>query len=173
MPEYYTFWDLHVAIQDAMGWLDYHLHEFYMTHPVTGEKVIIGVPDEEDELFDRETLPDDREKISDWFSMENRKADYTYDFGDNWTHSIVLEDILPQDRDRDYPLCIAGKRACPPEDCGGTGGYELFLEAISNPRHERHKELLEWAGGKFDPEQFDPREVHFDDPDERRKLAFE
>ncbi len=114
VPEYYTFWDLHVAIQDAMGWLDYHLHEFYMTHPVTSEKVIIGVPDEEDELFERETLPDDREKISDWFSMENRKADYTYDFGDNWTHSIVLKDILPRDRDRDYPLCIAGKRACPP-----------------------------------------------------------
>jgi len=64
------------------------------------------------------------------------------------------------------------KRACPPEDCGGIWGYEEFLEAINNPDHEEHEEMLEWVGGEFDPEHFDVNEVSFDDPDKRRKFAF-
>jgi len=173
VPETYTFWDLHVAIQDAMGWEDYHLHEFEIRHPSTGEKVRIGTPHEEDEFFGREVISEHEQKISDWFSMENSVAEYTYDFGDNWEHEIRLEEILPRDRGVEYPVCIAGERACPPEDCGGVWGYEEFLEAIRNPEHEEHEEMLEWIGGEFDPEHFDPREVSFDDPDERRKFAFE
>jgi hypothetical protein len=69
-------------------------------------------------------------------------------------------------------VCISGKRACPPEDCGGAWGYARFLEAIRNPEDEEHEEMLEWIGGDFDPEYFDPEEVIFDDPDERRKFAF-
>ena len=104
--------------------------------------------------------------------MENRIANYTYDFGDNWEHKIPLEKILPRDKNIEYPACIAGKRACPPEDCGGIWGYEEFLEAINNPDHEEHEEMLEWVGGEFDPEHFDVSEVSFDDPDKRRKFAF-
>ncbi|MGB7061838.1 MAG: plasmid pRiA4b ORF-3 family protein [Candidatus Zixiibacteriota bacterium] len=171
VPRTYTFWDLHVAIQDAMDWQDYHLHEFEMVNPATGMKVLIGMPDEEFDL-DREILPEWKQKIADWFSMENSSADYTYDFGDNWKHSVKLEKILPRDKNTDYPMCIAGKRACPPEDCGGVWGYEEFLEIIRNPNHEEHKRMLEWIGGEFDPEHFDVKEIDFDDPDVRRKIAF-
>ncbi len=169
VPETYSFWDLHVAIQDAMGWLDYHLHEFEMVGLSTGLSVNIGLPDEE---FDREVLPGWRQKIADYFSLENRSADYTYDFGDGWKHKIQLEKILTREKDIIYPICINGKRACPPEDCGGIWGYEDFLEIIRDPNHEEHERMLEWIGGEFDPEHFDPQKIIFDDPDKRRKIAF-
>jgi len=88
VPETYTFWDLHVAIQDAMGWIDYHLHEFELENPSTGLTVNIGSPNED---FGEEVLPDGGQKIADYFSMENRAADYVYDFGDNWEHKIQLK----------------------------------------------------------------------------------
>ena len=169
VPETYTFWDLHVAIQDAMGWSDYHLHEFEIFNSSSGLKVNIGIPDED---FGGEIFPGWEQKIADYFSMENRSADYTYDFGDNWEHTVELEKILPRENNVNYPRCIDGKRACPPEDCGGIWGYEDFLEIIRNPNHEEHEEMLEWVGGEFGPEHFDVREVHFDDPDRRRKTAF-
>jgi hypothetical protein len=172
VPETYTFWDLHVAIQDVMGWLDYHLHEFEIIHPATGMKVNIGIPDEDFDL-DTEILPGWKQKIADYFSIENPKAKYTYDFGDNWRHEIKLEKMLPRENGVKYPLCIDGKRACPPEDCGGTWGYENFLKIIMDPRHERYEEMLEWVGGEFDPEHFDAREVHFDNPKKRLKLVLE
>jgi hypothetical protein len=127
VPETYTFWDLHVAIQDAMGWIDYHLHEFEMINPATGLAVNIGTP-VPGEDFDREVLPDWKQNIADYFSMENRTADYVYDFGDNWEHKIQLEKILPREKGVNYPICIKGKRACPPEDCGGIWGYAELLE---------------------------------------------
>ena len=104
--------------------------------------------------------------------MDNRRADYTYDFGDNWKHQIELEEILPRDKNIKYPICIDGKRACPPEDCGGVWGYEDFLRILNDPADERHEEMLEWIGGEFDPEHFDAKEVIFDNPDKRRKMAF-
>jgi len=104
--------------------------------------------------------------------MKNNTADYRYDFGDNWEHTIVLEKILPRKAGIKYPVCIAGERACPPEDCGGTDGYFDFLEAIKNPFHERHKEMLCWVGGKFDPDLFDPAKVKFDNPAKRFKIVF-
>ncbi|MFQ5887635.1 MAG: plasmid pRiA4b ORF-3 family protein [Candidatus Hydrothermarchaeales archaeon] len=169
VPETYTFWDLHVAIQDAMGWVDYHLHEFEIVDPSTGLMVDIGPPD--DEGF-HEVLPGWKQKIADYFSMKNRSADYVYDFGDNWEHKIQLEKILPREKNINYPICIKGKRACPPEDCGGVWGYDELLEIIGNPDNEQYKEMMEWVGGEFDPEEFDPKEVSFDDPDKRHKNAF-
>ena len=171
VPEIYTFWDLHVAIQDAMGWDDYHFHEFEMVEPSTGLRENIGIP-APDEVFGREVLPGWGEKIADFFSMANRTASYVYDFGDSWEHKIQLEKILPRDKDIKYPICIKGKRACPPEDCGGIWGYAELLEIINNPEHEEYEEMMEWLGGKFDPEHFDTVEVGFDDPDKRRKFAF-
>lgn len=169
VPETYSFWDLHVAIQDVMGWTDTHLHEFEVFHPSTGEKTWIGTPNEENEVFGIEIIPEEKQKIIDWFSMNNYIAKYNYDFGDDWRHTILLEKILPRDKNTKYPICLAGKRACPPEDCGGAWGYEYLLEAIKDPKHERHEEMLEWVGGQFDPEYFDINEVVFDDPDERLK----
>lgn len=171
VPETYTFWDLHVAIQDSMGWFDYHLHQFNMLNPSTGLKVEIGIPDKEFD-WDIVILPELNQKIADYFSMENQKADYVYDFGDNWEHKVQLEKILPGEKNINYPICIEGKRACPPEDCGGVWGYEEFLEAIKDPENPEHNEMMEWIGGEFDSEYFDVNEVVFNDPDKRRKIAF-
>jgi hypothetical protein len=169
IPEPYTFWDFHVAIQDAMGWLDCHLHEFRMINPSTGSEVDIGIPYED---FEKEIFIDWEEKIADYFTMKNRSAYYVYDFGDSWEHDIQLEKILPRE-DIEYPVCIEGRRACPPDDCGGVSGYEKFLKIIADPSHEEYEEMLEWVGEAFDPEYFDPKEVVFDDPDERYEIAFE
>jgi hypothetical protein len=166
VPGNYTFFDLHVAIQDAMGWQDYHLHSFTITDPRSGEDVELGMPD--DDLFG-ETLPGWEHRISDYFTLENKKAEYVYDFGDDWTHKVVLEKILPAEPGVEYPICTAGKRACPPEDVGGIYGYMDFLDVINNPNDEQYKDMLQWAGGKFDPEHFNPKEVKFREP----KEAFE
>ncbi|WP_232624501.1 plasmid pRiA4b ORF-3 family protein [Paraburkholderia ginsengisoli] len=78
-----------------------------------------------------------------------------YDFGDNWQHRVKVEKILPPDSDLRSPICLAGRNACPPEDVGGGPGYIEFLEAITDPSHEDHEQLLEWCGGSFDPDAFD------------------
>lgn len=173
VPHTYTFWDLHVAIQDAMGWTDSHLHEFQMRLGAGERELRIGLPDDDDDrIYDYQVLPGWEVPIARLFTLVSRSAAYIYDFGDYWRHSIKLERILPRDSGISYPACIGGKRACPPEDCGGSWGYETFLEAISDPAHERHYEMLEWVGGEFDPAAFVPEEVDFDDPDERWELAF-
>lgn len=160
VPETYTFWDLHVAIQDAMGWKDYHMHEFQITDPSFGERIRIETPEWE-------------KKIADWLNIETSTANYIYDFGDFWEHKVKLEKIIPREKGVNYPICIKGKRACPPEDCGGVWGYEELLEIIKDPDHEEYEEMIEWVGEDFDPEHFDPKEVVFDDPDRRREDAFE
>ena len=172
VPETFSFWDLHVAIQDVMGWLDYHLHQFSIVNPSSGMKVEIGIPDDEFDIEgDIEILPGWKEKISAYFSLDNTRADYIYDFGDHWEHALKLEKMVPREKDILYPICINGERSCPPEDCGGQWGYKDFLENIMDPNHEQYHEMLEWVGGEFDPEHFDIKEVIFDNPDERKKIA--
>ena len=119
------------------------------------------------QLFICRTLEYSEAEIADFFTLANSKAEYTYDVGDNWRHIVLLEDILPRRRRVDYPWCVEGERACPPEDCGGAHGYEDFLNIIMDPGHEEHNSMLEWAGGEFHPEHFDCSEVFFDDPAER------
>jgi hypothetical protein len=91
---------------------------------------------------------------------ENYKFDYVYDFGDSWDHDILVEKILPIESGVKYPLCIKGKRACPPEDIGGIWGYDSFLEAMSDPNHREHNSYFEWWGGDFDPEEFSIEEIN-------------
>jgi len=170
VPETYTFWDLHVAIQDVMEWSDCHLHQFRIIDPRISAKVDIGIPDEEDDYY--EILPGWKQKIADYFSPYNKTAYYIYDFGNNWEHSILFEKILPREDGLLYPVCIDGQRACPPEDCGGPTGYEEFLEIIMDPRHERYEEMLEWAGD-FEPEYFKKDDVVFDDPAKRFKSLWD
>jgi hypothetical protein len=171
--ETYTFWDLHVAIQDAMGWQDYHLHEFNIINPATNTNAIIGIPDEDDDFYKRVTLPGWEQHICDFFSMSNSKAKYEYDFGDCWEHDITLETILPKDPQSKYPQCLDGARSCPPEDCGGYPGYAQLLKILKNPRHPEFKELKTWVGDLFQPEKFDATRVRFENPTKRWKLAFE
>ena len=172
VPETYTFWDLHVAIQDAMGWDDYHLHEFTLLSPKTGRKVKIGIPSDEDADFGWEVLAEWNQKIAHYFSSENSKADYVYDFGDGWEHSIKLEKILPRETGVAYPRCIDGRGACPPEDCGGADGYQELLEAFNSPDPEQHQDAVIWLGEDFDPHYFEPNDVEFEDSDQRFKIAF-
>ena len=170
VPSTYSFWDLHVAIQDAMGWTDCHLHSFEFGLRTKGIRESIGIPDpdfpDEDDMLPGWKIP-----IAKLFSMSNPSADYIYDFGDDWEHKVVLESILPRDGSVQYPRCIAGKRACPPEDCGGVWGYEELLEIQADPSHERHEEIMEWLGDPIDPESFNHAEVDFDDPAERRRMS--
>ena len=175
VPETYSFWDLHVAIQDAMGWLDYHLHEFRLLDRTQKELVSIGIPIDEE--------PDDRPLMKSWEvplsryfargSWDAPLAMYAYNFGDDWQHVLVHEGMEPAELSQPYPLCISGARRCPPEDCGGIHGYAEFLRAIANRRHPEHRSMLEWVGGTYDPDAFDPREVVFDNPRQRWKKAFE
>ena len=81
---------------------------------------------------------------------------YEYDFGDSWEHEVLFEGCAEAEPDREYPVCVAGKRACPPEDVGGVWGYADFLEAIGNKKNPQHDEMLEWVGDDFDPDKFDP-----------------
>lgn len=173
VPERYSFWDLHVAIQDAMGWLDYHLHEFRLLDPAE-RMVSIGIPTEDDPE-DRPVVPGWTEPLSRYFDRrrwESPPAMYAYDFGDNWQHVLVHEGFESPDDDRSYPRCVGGEGRCPPEDCGGVHGYAEFLQVIADPEHEEHEATLQWAGGHFDPEAFDPTAVKFDNPKKRWKKAF-
>jgi hypothetical protein len=173
VPKTYTFWELHVAIQDAMGWYDYHLHQFEAINPKTGESDIIGIPDQEG-IDDILTLPSWKIHISSYFSFLNKQAQYLYDFGDHWDHTVLLEKILPEEEfGKEYPLCVAGERACPPEDCGSIRGYEKLLDIIERPQHAEYKSTMEWLAKNFDPEEFKLEDVCFDDPKERWIRAFQ
>lgn len=175
VPGTYSFWDLHVAIQDAIGWQDYHLHEFRIAHPERGTLDRLGIPDREfpDE---RPCLPDWEVPLTDYFNWETLAtappALYVYDFGDDWHHSVTFEDLLPAGAGR-HPRCVAGARAGPPEDCGGIHGFEEFLEIIRDPQHPDHAERLAWAGRGYDPAAFEPAQVAFDNPKQRWKRAFQ
>jgi len=99
-------------------------------------------------------------KISDLLKKEKEKIVYGYDFGDNWEHDIILEKILPIDNNIKYPICLTGKRNCPPEDCGGVWGYSDMLEVLKDPNHEEYESYIAWLGGKFDPEFFDKNKIN-------------
>ncbi|HYC54061.1 MAG TPA: hypothetical protein VEL28_03895 [Candidatus Binatia bacterium] len=171
VPEHYTFWDLHVAIQDAMGWLDYHLHEFAIVHPKEERLDRIGIPGDEF-VGERPPRASWKVKVTDYMHQSMPPILYTYDFGDDWRHVVLYEETMSAEESVQYPRCVAGARRCPPEDCGGSHGYREFLAAIENPRHPERAANLRWVGGSFDPAAFDPGKVHFDDPRERRKKAF-
>jgi hypothetical protein len=174
VPQTYSFWDLHVAIQDSMGWLDYHLHEFR----IIGLKGVIniGVPDAEQA---EGVIPGWEVKIIEHFRTRGDLALYEYDFGDGWLHDVVFEAFRSDKLGTKCPRCIAGERACPPEDCGSLSGYDELVKILRNPGHQRYPEMVGWLEGHaknywpFDPLAFSTRRVHFDDPKERFKKAFQ
>jgi len=171
VPENYSFWDFHVAIQDAMGWKDCHLHAFNLISPKTGKEVRIEIPaDTFIEEGDEVGLAGWDEYIADYFPLTNTKARYEYDFGDSWLHDIEFEGIFPKVSKQHYPLCMAGERTCPPEDCGSYPGYEELVKAMKNPKHPRRRELIEWLGYKYDPDAFKPSDVVFDNPKKRLEI---
>ena len=143
--------DVHIALQIVMGWTDSHLHEF-----VCGRDRY-GVPDED---FPSDVRDEADYRLHQLLKQEKDRMLYAYDFGDGWDHDVVLEKVLPFDADARLPLCLKGSRACPPEDVGGIPGFEMFLEAISDPSHPEYEDRLDWVGGNFDPEHFDLEETN-------------
>jgi hypothetical protein len=150
-PSSYSLKDLHDMLQVAMGWTDSHLHQF-----VAGE-TIYGQPDAE---FGTETINEKRVRLDEVLRTEKDAMIYEYDFGDGWEHKIVLEKVLGNAAEEAIPSCIAGARACPPEDCGGVWGYANLLKVIGDSSHAEHEEMLEWVGEGFDPERFDASDVN-------------
>jgi len=143
----HTFWDLHVAIQDAMGWLDSHLHAFYIKARLTQGEVAIGIPSPEGFERDPDFLPGWRVRVTDYLTEAGMRARYEYDFGDDWQHDLTIEAITPRQARTKYPRCVAGAAACPPEDCGGPHGYARLLEALANPADwNMRRWWLGWAG---------------------------
>ncbi|MEK7384543.1 MAG: plasmid pRiA4b ORF-3 family protein, partial [Elusimicrobiota bacterium] len=141
---------LHWVIQYVMGWSNSHLHMFHV-----GEtRYAPRTPDwddveDEHKVILRDIAPD-----------AGFKFFYEYDMGDSWQHRIAVEAVAPATSGFQGPECLAGAGACPPEDCGGIGGYEDFLAAIRDPKHEQHDEMVEWVGEDFDPEAFDLAQVN-------------
>jgi hypothetical protein len=150
-----TLTDLHQIIQASMGWFDGHLHVF----EIAGQQ--FGIPEQWQEgLSPSEVASSRRVKLNQLLKNGSKKLRYVYDMGDGWEHTILIEKTIPAEPGTQYPRCTAGARACPPEDCGGPWGYGDFLDAIADPKHERHEELLEWLDRPFDPDAFDLAETN-------------
>lgn len=149
VPADLTLAQLHDVLQVAMGWQECHMHEF----SAAGRH--FGRPDPEDRFMGIPPVEDERRvRLSSLLRRIGTKVIYTYDLGDSWEHSIVLEKRLPAAPNMLYPICTDGQPACPPEDCGGIPGFCDLLDALRDPTHEQHKELQDWVGGDYDPEAF-------------------
>lgn len=145
---------LHLALQAAMGWSNSHLYMFLF------KRVSFGIPDPE---WDNGHL-DARKATLDSVieDVGGKTFKYIYDFGDDWCHTIKIERVITADPLIPYPYLIGGTGRCPPEDIGGPPGYEEFLEAMADPKHERHDEMIQWWGEPFDPKAVDPAKIGHD-----------
>lgn len=153
VPENITLAKLHVVLQWAMGWHSSHLHEYEIA------RRRYGIPD--DEWPSTEPVEDERRvRLKPLIEGGMRRFTYLYDFGDHWEHIVKVEDLVPPKPDRPLIVCLAGENACPPEDVGGYPGYAEFLEALKDPKHEEHANMLRWIGGSFDPTAFDLTDVN-------------
>jgi hypothetical protein len=151
VPATITLDRLHAVVQEAMGWSDMHLHEFGRGRDRWGDI----------------DIEDDGGRLLDEFDVRLRsivvtgdRLRYLYDLGDAWWHEIVVEGEVEGIPGELYPMCTDGAGACPPEDCGGIGGYQELLVALTNPRSRRHRDLIRWLGGPFDPEEFSVEEAN-------------
>lgn len=154
-----TLHKLHEVIQVVMGWTDSHLHSFMIG------KTQYQPPDPEGGMglfgFGPATENSLKIRLSDFGFRARQKFRYTYDFGDNWDHTIIIEKIFEPADDTVTPLCLEGQRNRPPEDCGSFPGYERILEVLSKKKKTaEEKELLEWLGDEYNPEYFDIEEIN-------------
>jgi tetratricopeptide (TPR) repeat protein len=154
VPGNITFHRLHLILQVVMGWTNSHLYRFEIQGTQFGE------PDPENSFYGMKMKNSHTARLSKVISHEKVKFLYEYDFGDSWQHELLIEKILPVEPGTQYPVCFKGKRACPPEDCGGIWGYAHLLEVMRDPLDEEHEEIMEWLGGEFDPEEFDLSEIN-------------
>jgi hypothetical protein len=145
-PETITLGKLHDVIQAVMGWSDSHMHEF----EIAGERYGMDM----DSDWGEPVRSERRVRLATALSG-TKSFRYTYDLGDEWEHRIKVEKTLPPDTELKTARCLAGANACPPDDVGGPPGYIDFVEALSNPDHPEHHEMMEWYDGPFDPNAFD------------------
>jgi Plasmid pRiA4b ORF-3-like protein len=144
--------ELHDLLQLVMGWTNSHLHSFEI-----GDRAFSSAGADLEEL---QMLNERKYALEAVLGDSIREFVYEYDPGDSWRHRIKVQSIAKPNTDWSYPLCVAGARAAPPDDVGGVSGYEEFLSAINNPKHEEHDSMLVWIGGAFDPEGFDLNEIN-------------
>jgi hypothetical protein len=149
-----TLHRLHLILQSIMGWDNYHLYDFRIDDIPYGEKF---------EEYEPGMRQSHRYKLGDVIHSEGQKFLYTYDYGDDWLHEIVVGKISPADPEGLYPVCLAGERASPVEDCGGVTGYYDLLEAIRNADREEHESMITWArrnGVDYDPEECNLKSIN-------------
>jgi hypothetical protein len=137
----------------ALGWTDSHLHQFEK------DGRHWGVP-EYDEFEELDLIDEDKTELVEVLTGPGESMTYVYDFGDNWRHEVVLEEIIDAAEPLKKPVCTGGARRCPPEDVGGVSGYQKFLEVIFDPKHEEFEHLVGWAGGPVHAEEFDVKKVN-------------
>lgn len=145
--------ELHDVVQAAMGWDDGHLHEFTVAGTGFGGYDPLG--GRHDDPFGFSPARGEETRLDQLGLKPRSVIRYQYDFGDDWDHAILLEKILPIEVGSTYPRCLTGRRACPPEDCGGVWGYAELIEVMANPEHPEHADMREWLGRPLDPEAFD------------------
>jgi hypothetical protein len=143
---------LHLAIQAVMLFENYHLFRFDIGESSYGIRF-------DDDYQDPPTREAGNLRLAKLIERGITTFTYTYDFGDDWRHSIVIEEVRPADPAIDYPRFVDGARRAPPEDVGGPPGFEEFLEAMAKPRHPEHKSVLQWYGHPFDPEDIGSHEI--------------
>ncbi len=146
-----TLHKFHKALQEVMGWMDGHLYEFDCAG------IRVGVPDPD---FGDEIISSRKVKLGEVLRAPGDKVEYLYDPGDGWYHKIFLEKFVEPEPSVKLPHCLAGKRACPSEDCGGPWGYKELLAALADPRHPAHKDKVEWLDRPFDPEAFNLKDMN-------------
>jgi Plasmid pRiA4b ORF-3-like protein len=144
-----TLTELSDLLEAAMGWMGGHLHTFEAAG-VTYER-----PDPDDGIS-RRARDESEHRLGEVLTAVGAKMRWDYDFGDGRQHGVEVEAIDPIDPAAEYPRCVAGRRACPPEDCGGPWGFQELLETIADPSDPRHEELTEWLPLDYDPGEFDP-----------------
>ena len=149
----FTLHKLHATIQIVMGWYNSHLYEF----DIHGAK--FGIPDEEGDFLDCEVRNSKKVKVSSLELQSKDKFQYVYDFGDDWSHTIIVEKKL-KIGEVEYPICLDGERNCPPEDCGSVPGYEDIVNAMQKPKSKEAKEFIEWFGEPYDSEEFDIERIN-------------
>jgi Plasmid pRiA4b ORF-3-like protein len=151
---------LHEVLQAAMGWENSHLHAFSVGPARSqGRAVVYGTPDPDLGHRDETTA-----SLANLVGKDGDRLEYTYDFGDSWDHEIVVEASVVATANQTYPICVAGEGACPPEDCGGVGGYLELRAVLADPDNDEHESMLEWMGldkaADFDPARLDLDEIN-------------
>lgn len=145
---------LHEVLQTAMGWTNSHVHRFSVAGACYAD------PRLEDDWAGLGAEDESAARLCEVAPWVGDRVVYEYDLGDHWEHEILVENVLPPDPAFVLPICLNGEGACPPEDCGGVSGYSSLVHSIREPRHEEHKETVEWVGGKYDPDAFDRKHVN-------------